>query len=405
MSTNVGSLNATLSLSAFEFQNGLKQSETAAMQFATTTEVASRRADTAIASVGKGNGIASGARALQQVGFGIQDFSSQFETRGLAGGIAAVTNNVQMLGAAFGPVGLAVSAVGGALAGIFLPKLIESSGVFGASKTELKAYADQLEQTYEQFRKFETARFTFLEQPVASLDKALQGMRNQAAILYEQWVAQNEAARQLIEKGDLPNAQIAIDAREKTAQEQADVIKEGKALAALRPEVAAAEEQRKQAKDAADKEQQYLRSLKTGNEELNKLRKDGLEQYGTEREKLASKQLREMEEFKAKTKDLGGTQQDQARSAMEASQAAEMKKVEISEEAKKIAELGTAAKGSAGVDLASSAGVQAINRAVSGTRSEQDLAKQAQKTREAQLKALETIAREKASVIQVSLSG
>jgi hypothetical protein len=71
-----------------------------------------------------------GAMMAQQLGFGLQDFMSQVSNSknmvdGLGRGIMAVSNNVQMLGSAFGPTGLAVTAIGGALAGIVLPAAIK----------------------------------------------------------------------------------------------------------------------------------------------------------------------------------------------------------------------------------------------------------------------------------------
>ncbi len=98
---------------------------------------------------------------IQQMGFAVQDFSSQMANAkttadGLGRGVMAVSNNVQMLGAAFGPTGLAVTAIGGALAGIVLPPMIR--WVYQAdllkekmadAKEEAREYADELRRAQE----------------------------------------------------------------------------------------------------------------------------------------------------------------------------------------------------------------------------------------------------------------
>ena len=66
--------------------------------------------------------------------------------------------------------------------------------------------------------------------------------------------------------------------------------------------------------------------------------------------------------------------------------------------------MGAAAKGSAGVNRNSAEGVSAINRATTGTMSEQDIAKKSLKTQEESLKRLQEIARQKSNVIMVQLS-
>jgi len=122
---NVGNLNATLSLSAWEFNSGLKQSETAAIEFATTTEVQSRRAETAMRRISGSSGASALPGIFTQAGFALQDFSSQFSTRGLAGGIGAITNNIQAMGSQLGAANAATIAIGAAVTGIILPPMLE----------------------------------------------------------------------------------------------------------------------------------------------------------------------------------------------------------------------------------------------------------------------------------------
>jgi hypothetical protein len=68
-------------------------------------------------------------QVFQQAGFALQDFMSILQMGGAnaaARAFGGVANNVQMLGAAFGPMGMAVTSVGGALAGILIPALLRS---------------------------------------------------------------------------------------------------------------------------------------------------------------------------------------------------------------------------------------------------------------------------------------
>ena len=403
MSTNVGNLNATLSLSEFEFTNGLKQSETAAMAFASTTEVAARRSEAAMSKAG-GNIGGKLAGMTQQAGFAIQDFSSQFATRGIGPAIGAITNNVAVLGSAFGPVAGAATAMAAALGGILLPKLLESTGWFGKSKEALEEYRKELDEFYSGFAKQSTEKASFMERPPEDLDKELKKKRELWQQYNNEVIALNQTSAQSAAAGDDESADISFKKAVETAKKRDQIQKEGKALAAARPEVEAAQADRDRKKADAEKEKAYLKSLADGNDALIKLKQDGLEKFGTESDKLAAKQAREMEELKSKTKDLSGTQKDAATAALTAQQDTEKQKLKISEEQAKLNEMGTAAKGSAGVNRNSAEGVSAINRATTGTMSEQDIAKKSLKTQEESLKRLQEIARQKSNVIMVQLS-
>ena len=403
MSTNVGNLNATLSLSEFEFTNGLKQSETAAMAFASTTEVAARRSEAAMSKAG-GNIGGKLAGMTQQAGFAIQDFHSQFATRGIGPAIGAITNNVAVLGSAFGPVAGAATAMAAALGGILLPKLLESTGWFGKSKEALEEYRKELDTFYDGFAKQSTEKASFMERPPEDLDKELKKKRELWQQYNNEVIALNQTSAQSAAAGDDESADISFKKAVETAKKRDQIQKEGKALAAARPEVEAAQADRDRKKADAEKEKAYLKSLADGNDALIKLKQDGLEKFGTESDKLAAKQAREMEELKSKTKDLSGTQKDAATAALTAQQDTEKQKLKISEEQAKLNEMGTAAKGSAGVNRNSAEGVSAINRATTGTMSEQDIAKKSLKTQEESLKRLQEIARQKSNVIMVQLS-
>lgn len=470
--TNVGNLNATLTLSQFEFNTGLKQSETAAMEFASTVEMQSRRADQAFGSVGKAGArgiVGNLASPLQQVGFAIQDFSSQFETRGWSGAIGAVTNNVQQMGSAFGPVGMAVSALGGALVGILLPRLIETGSIFGRTAEEAARAADRLkaaaDKILDPWRQAENTKFDVLKGTEEQLDQRLERMRFSYQMLIQErdFFTRSEAAAMQV--GNQAEAEsfrkLAADTDEKAKQLQA----QGKALASMRGRIVENEAGRKQQEEDKNRVKEMEEFRKKSEEEVARFRQQSMERFGTEQQKMEARHARERaeaeknwgnalteEESAALMKaqdDLNearkrGQQIDEmyqssseperkaaseearkgikdaedrlrelqnnsgafgARELLKAQQEAERKKLEISEMEKKIGEMGPAAGMSAGVSRDSAAGVQAINRAIGGTASEQSIAKEQLKTAKDQLKALEEIARKPAAVATFSLSG
>lgn len=470
--TNVGNLNATLTLSQFEFNAGLKQSETAAMEFASTVEMQSRRADQSLGRVGKNNvagGLGMAVEPVKQLGFAIQDFSSQLETRGIGPAIGAVTNNVQAMGAALGPVGAAAFAVGGAIAGILLPRLIETGTIFGRTAEEAGRAADRLkaaaDKILDPWRQSENAKFDVLKGTEEQLDQRLERMRfsYQMLDLEAKHFRQGEAEANRV--GNTAEAEsyrkLAADTEEKARQLQA----QGKTLSGMRNQVRENEAARKQEEEDKKTVKEMEEFRKKSEEEVARFRQQSMERFGTEQQKMEARHARERaeaeknwgnalteEESAALMKaqdDLNearkrGQQIDEmyqssseperkaaseearkgikeaedrlrelqnnsgafgARELLKAQQEAERKKLEISEMEKKIGEMGPAAGMSAGVSRDSAAGVQAINRAIGGTASEQSIAKEQLKTAKDQLKALEEIARKPAAVATFSLSG
>ena len=107
----VGDLVAYLSMDSSRFAQGAQQAQTVAVQ----TNAAMTKAFS--------------PQVFQQAGFALQDFMSILQMGGAnaaARAFGGIANNVQMLGAAFGPMGMAVTSVGGALAGILIPALLRS---------------------------------------------------------------------------------------------------------------------------------------------------------------------------------------------------------------------------------------------------------------------------------------
>lgn len=469
--TNVGNLNATLTLSQFEFNAGLKQSETAAMEFASTVEMQSRRADQSLGRVGKNNvagGLGMAVEPVKQLGFAIQDFSSQLETRGIGPAIGAVTNNVQAMGAALGPVGAAAFAVGGALAGILLPRLIETGTIFGRTAEEAARAADRLkaaaDKILDPWRQAENTKFDVLKGTEEQLDQRLERMRFSYQMLIQErdFFTRSEAAAMQV--GNQAEAEsfrkLAADTDEKAKQLQA----QGKSLAGARNQVRENEAARKQQEEDKNRVKEMEEFRKKSEEEVARFRQQSMERFGTEQQKMEARHAREraeaeknwgnalteeesaaimkaqadLEDARKKASDVRGRYSESggaygedvriadesvrnakakltelqnnsgafgARELLKAQQEAERKKLEISEMEKKIGEMGPAAGMSAGVSRDSAAGVQAINRAIGGTASEQSIAKEQLKTAKDQLKALEEIARKPAAVATFSLSG
>jgi hypothetical protein len=101
---------------------------------------------------------ASGAlgRSIAQLGFAGQDFASVLEGGGknaLSRALMSTMNNVQMLGAALGPWGMALTAVGGTIGSLLIPKLLEGTSAedkFTESiKTNVTAFDAQIRKMNE----------------------------------------------------------------------------------------------------------------------------------------------------------------------------------------------------------------------------------------------------------------
>lgn len=301
--TNVGNLNATLTLSQFEFNAGLKQSETAAMEFASTVEMQSRRADHAFGSIGKtgAKGIVGNlASPLQQVGYAIQDFSSQFETRGWSGAIGAVTNNVQQMGAAFGPVGMAVSALGGALAGILLPRLIETGSLFGRTAEEAERAANRLKASADKildpWRQSENAKFDVLKGTEDQLDQRLERMRFSYQMLIQERDFYQRSEAEAVRVGNQAEAESYRKLATETDDKAKQLNAQGRSLAGSRNQVRENEAARKQQEEDETRVKEMEEFRKKSEEEVGKFRQQSMERFGTEQQKMEARHAREREE-------------------------------------------------------------------------------------------------------------
>lgn len=131
-----GDLRTILTLDDYEFVTGLREAAQETRQFAATAND----------SMGK---VASArARTVGQLGFAMQDFSSIMATGGknaLGRAVMSTMNNVQMLGASFGPTGMAVTALAGAVGSVLIPQLLEGKSAFDGIAESTRFATGQLE--------------------------------------------------------------------------------------------------------------------------------------------------------------------------------------------------------------------------------------------------------------------
>ncbi|MDE2426777.1 MAG: hypothetical protein KGO96_12820 [Elusimicrobia bacterium] len=135
MANAAGDIVTVLSLEDFEFRTGLRR--------------AGREAKQAGSEIAGGIG-----RGIGQVGFAVQDFYSVFSMGGknaLGRALMGTMNNVQMLGAAFGPIGMAVTSIGGAIGAIVVPKLFEAKAASEEFTNGLKAAVAESEKLVSHF--------------------------------------------------------------------------------------------------------------------------------------------------------------------------------------------------------------------------------------------------------------
>lgn len=161
-------------------------------------------------------------RSLGQVGFALQDFTSVLAMGGknsVGRALMSTMNNVQMLGAAFGPMGMAITSVGGALASMLIPKLLETSEKVNQLAEDFKAAAAISDEAAKKF----ASREQFKAQ-AGNLGSAKQGnamlddLRVQAKIAEDH--IRRQQALQEAAKGELANAKNPED--EKTARAERD---------------------------------------------------------------------------------------------------------------------------------------------------------------------------------------
>lgn len=399
--TNIANMSATLTLAGWEFNNGLKQSETAAMEFANTVDVQSRRASAAIDGV-RNPGQSKLPQVLQQAGYALQDFSSQFSTRGLAGGIGAITNNIQAMGASLGGSTAAALAVGAAVGGMVLPPVIEWLNGTKEINAQIKAIEDkysgvatrakelaEIERrgNIDKAREEIQGRIDVGNRAREEVIKSLQFEKNAVAKMRQELNQQTmlrvplpfgagdirlapdgAAGRQL--ENDIRVRQAAVDTLQKQHDQlMNDVQAARQLLGRLDPSNAriAERENEEAALKAYDKENEAKNARRKAAQEISlKARTE----FGSEQMKLETRLSDERQRLILMEVDKETIARSDAMAAVH------RKRLEISQAEKKLADMGQEAGMSAGVERSSAAGVQAINRAIAGRQTEQSLARE-----------------------------
>ena len=417
--TNVGSLNATLTLSAFEFMHGLEQSKAAALEFSSSVETQMIKANTTVRAVTTGGGgmSASTINAMKQMSFAAQDFSSQFRGTldSLKPALNGVSNNIMMLTNGLGPWGIAIGAVVSVLGPSLIPELLkmtmgvtENKEAIEANVAVLQKWRKGLDDVRKGQKEAIEAGGADLNEKQLSRKEELEAKFSQAKIL-RQKAEMNEAAadsaefqrQAMIQKGGFSSwfgsGQVSDNGagdRAKAAREE--LAKVESEMASLRDEYAQGEKLRaktEQADKARAALEQYAAEKEyrmQAEEAIQNLQKTGLEKYGTEMQKLTEKQRIERETLENST--MGRKDQADALAQLDSMHEAERTKINISDREKLIAERGPDAKASAGLSTASAEGIRAINRAVEG-KGENDLQREQLMVEKKQLQMLEQIAR------------
>ena len=91
-----------------------------------------------------------GAMVFQELGRGIEDFAVTFQTGGLAGGLRAVSNNISQAASLLSPMAGAWTAIGVAIGGLVLPRLLEYVTGLGNAETateRLKRINDEFNES------------------------------------------------------------------------------------------------------------------------------------------------------------------------------------------------------------------------------------------------------------------
>lgn len=405
-----------------------------------------------VAAVGAGGNSKIGMVA-SQLGFGLQDFMSQVQNSkntvdGLGRGVMAVSNNVQMLGAAWGPTGMAITAIGGAVAGTILPPIIKwvsnSEEIEKATKAAAENYdriADRVKEIAgveaenddkavvrkgEQFEKEAKQAQSQIRQ-FADMDKNLADQKRDVddklarekkrlansdltpEQKYQGRIRAEEAAKVQTKALEDERKKVQASIKEQQIKEQEARDK----LAGIAPNVEAA----KGRIEAAD-EQKGLDRLederfeKEKRDAANKVREDekraadrerlvqqGLEKNGSVWQKQYAKESREQKELEEAFKD-----HPLKKNVLEAfgEQAkAEEAKIREDQLSKKLSEMKSPLGAPETLDLGSSRGVSWLNKVTSGA-TEIDWQKQQLEELKKQTQIQEKIANQRWTVVQLA---
>lgn len=357
MSNNVGSMNFKL---VSEYDNkgirlAMQDVDNAKKQLTESSPM------TALGTGGVGK---AGARNVQQVGFMIQDFSSQIMNSkngidGLGRGFAAISNNIQMMGQGMSPTTQAMVAIGGAATGIIAPAIAN----WLADTAKIEALNKRIESSYERMKALieGMSRGSILgqegpsgaEKAKAEIDKLtnrISGMSRTSMALKNKIIAEMDGENRQHEIEAMRKHQLELTDEIRRAEAEKAGIQETWTNSRLKKELDAIEEEKKAKAAAATEEQDNEKTW----------------------EKLKANQRAEEQ-----------AQDEQIRRQYD------MQQSELRNKIEDLQHLGTTSNGpSAANAYGTSGAASAIARAAAGTRSEENDRKHQIKVLEDQLKTL-----------------
>ena len=209
MSTTIGSLNVKVSASSVGVAEEFAKTE----KTLDRVRAAATRTNASFQQFGGSSGGGSKAGSMfQEVGRGLEDFSSVYQTGGLAMGIRAASNNISQFASLMSPMAGAVAGVSIALGTLLIPKVWEwvSSSKEGelATKRLEKSFSDfhKTLQDGEAIRKtaLDASRFTDVGQ-VQQSSRALQDQKKEGrtqldALLDQRAMLEKEQAKPIVYK-------------------------------------------------------------------------------------------------------------------------------------------------------------------------------------------------------------
>lgn len=243
-STNIGNLNVRLTLTADQFAAAMQTAGGQVRVFAKNVQAQAEQ--TQIAS----NSLFHFSSRAQHFGMllpalaqGIADASSQFGTRGLGGALQAAANNIQVMGAAFGPLGLAISStlgLGVQLTGAYIEaqdRLAKKSKESSDSTTkDVKRQSDALAELRDRLNEIRSAAEFQFEARGGFGNATAEALRNRIAGL-DQRRAGATAQRQGILEAIAPEIEKFIGFRTNAEDARKILERAGKAGRSLSQEL------------------------------------------------------------------------------------------------------------------------------------------------------------------------
>lgn len=361
----VGDLVAYLSMDNSRFQQGAAQAQAAARQTGS---------------------VISGAlnpRLLQQGGFALQDFFSVLNQGGAnaaARAFGGITNNLAMLGAGFGPVGMAVTSLGAGIATVLIPQLMkgtEESHQFADAMERIGHAVDQeiaaMERQAQMRQKladltrdtdFDGKREQGIKREAERAERELESIQKQIQLKNDAFrLNMNTANRAAQEAGDTPAVIGGVNAFDRSGR-----LKEGATLNVSDKYFETFTKQRDAIVDLYQKERELkefrkqLREAQPGarerdqEEEANKRERQHFEEQIARRNQINEQAMSQHEKTKQRLREIADLEKGGFLLPYEARAAAR----------KAIMELPTARGSQEALVAGSSGAISAINKAQAG---------------------------------------